>query len=70
MTFRERRERAAVAKIEMHRARERFNAALRSTDYSRALACQIEVDRLERLARWLDHVHGHELYPTNDEIGS
>jgi hypothetical protein len=69
MTFRERRERAAAAKIEMHAARERFGAALRSMDYKRALACQIEVDRLERLARWLDHAHGHEPYPTKDEIG-
>jgi len=69
MTFRERRQRAVAAKIEMQAARERFSAALRSMDYRRALACQIEVDRLERLARWLDQVQGHELYPTNDEIG-
>lgn len=37
-------------------------------DYMRALACQIEVDRLESLARWLDHERGHEPYPMQDEL--
>jgi hypothetical protein len=69
MTFRERRDRTAAAKIEVQAARKRLNAALRSMYYKRALTCQIEVDRLDRLARWLDHGHGHELYPSWDEIG-
>jgi hypothetical protein len=68
MTFRRRRERAVAAKIEIPAARERLRAALRSMDYARALDCQLEVERLESLARWLDNVVGNEPWPTKDKI--
>jgi hypothetical protein len=58
-TFHERREQATAAKIEIPAARARLRAALRSMDYAKALDCQVEVDRLERLARWLDNVVGN-----------
>jgi hypothetical protein len=60
MSFRRRCDQAVTAKIEIQGARERLRTALRSMDYTRALACQIDVDRLESLVRWLDNVHGHE----------
>jgi hypothetical protein len=47
MTELERREQAAAVKAEMQSARERLAAALQSLDYERALACQMELDRLE-----------------------
>jgi len=69
MTFRERRERVATVKIEIQAARERLSIALRSMDYTRALACQMEVDHLRRAACQLEHQHGHEPYPAPDEVG-
>ena len=66
MTFRERRKRTAAVKSEIHAARERLGTALRSMDYTRALACQIELDHLEREARYLEYRHGHEPYPARD----
>lgn len=48
MSFRERRKRTAAVKSEIHAARERLGTALRSMDYTHALACQMELDHLER----------------------
>ena len=69
MSFRERRERAAAVKNEMQAERKRLGAALRAMDYTRALACQMELDRLQIEARLLARQNGHEPYPTPDEIG-
>jgi hypothetical protein len=69
VTFRERRERAAAVKTEIQAVHERLGVALRSMDYTRALACQMEIDHLHREAHQLEYRHGHELYLTQDEIG-
>jgi hypothetical protein len=68
MTFRERRERAAAVKTEIQAVRERLGVALRSMDYTRALACQMEIDHLHREACQLERRNGHQPYPTADEI--
>ena len=59
MSFRERREHAAVVKGEIRSARERLGVALQSMDYMAALATQIELDHLESEVCRLEHRHGH-----------
>jgi hypothetical protein len=54
MTLRELRESAAALKFEIETARGRLTDALQSMDYATALTCQIEIDRLQREARWLE----------------
>jgi hypothetical protein len=53
VTVEERDERAVVVEAEMHTARARLNAAMRSMDYKAALAYQMQLDRLEREAEQL-----------------
>ena len=69
MTFRERRERASAIKTEIQAVREWLGVALRSMDYTRALACQMEIDHLHREACQLERWRGHQPYPTPNEIG-
>jgi hypothetical protein len=54
MTPRELREGAAALNSEIKTARGRLADALQSMDYEAALAHQMEIDRLEREARWLE----------------
>jgi hypothetical protein len=54
VTLRELRERATALKSGIETQRDRLADALQSMDYEKALACQIEVDRLKRDVRSLE----------------
>jgi hypothetical protein len=68
-SFAELRKRSDAFTLQIQATLEQFAAALQSMDYTRALACQIELDHLDRKARQLEHQNGREPYQSPDEFG-
>lgn len=57
MTSREQRQQSAALKFRIRSARERMTRALVAMDYETALACQVEIDDLERETQLLERQH-------------
>jgi hypothetical protein len=54
----------AALKLSIHSARERLACALETKDYATALACQVEIDDLQREAHRLERRRNHDLIKT------